>query len=119
MLGGDGTNAFSTLLATGHKFNGWADKFLSTPVNGLEDLYFGIMADLSGVHKHLENTKAKVIYHDYSAENGGADYGTEWNAVITKKFAKKYAASLKYASYDADSFSNDTSKLWLTLGYKF
>ena len=34
-LGGDGTNAFQTPLATLHKFNGWADKFLSTPANGL------------------------------------------------------------------------------------
>ncbi len=32
---GDGTRAFSTPLATLHKFDGWADKFLTTPPNGL------------------------------------------------------------------------------------
>jgi hypothetical protein len=30
---------FTTPLATLHKFQGWADKFLTTPVNGLADLY--------------------------------------------------------------------------------
>ena len=29
-----------TPLATLHAFNGWADMFLTTPANGLQDLYF-------------------------------------------------------------------------------
>ena len=33
----DGKTAFSTPLATLHKFNGWADKFLATPIGGLCD----------------------------------------------------------------------------------
>ena len=31
--------SFQTLLATLHKFQGWADKFLTTPPNGIRDLY--------------------------------------------------------------------------------
>ena len=38
-LGGNGRHALQTPLATLHAFNGWADKFLVTPVNGLEDRY--------------------------------------------------------------------------------
>ena len=43
VLGGDAATennkgAFITPLATLHKFNGWADKFLNTPGDGLEDL---------------------------------------------------------------------------------
>ena len=34
-LGGDGTSAFQTPLATLHAFNGWADRFLSNPASGL------------------------------------------------------------------------------------
>src|SRR5690349_6448806 len=36
---GDGVKGFTTPLATLHKFNGWADKFLTTPINGLDDQY--------------------------------------------------------------------------------
>ncbi|MGH8029476.1 MAG: alginate export family protein, partial [Arenimonas sp.] len=38
-LGGDGTHALQTPLATLHAFNGWADKFTTTPSGGLEDRY--------------------------------------------------------------------------------
>ena len=37
-LEGNGTVALQTPLATLHAFNGWADKFLSTPANGLRDV---------------------------------------------------------------------------------
>lgn len=43
-LGSDNnqTSAFQTPLATLHKFNGWADKFLATPGAGLEDTYLSL-----------------------------------------------------------------------------
>ena len=41
VLEGDGTTGFATPLATLHRFNGWADKFLTTPANGLDDRYAG------------------------------------------------------------------------------
>ena len=41
-LGGSpGRGQFNTPLATLHPFNGWADKFLVTPVDGLDDVYLG------------------------------------------------------------------------------
>ncbi len=40
MLEGNGAIGFATPLATLHIFNGWADLFLTTPANGLKDLYF-------------------------------------------------------------------------------
>ena len=39
VLQGDGTAAFQTPLATLHAFNGITDQFLTTPPDGLEDLY--------------------------------------------------------------------------------
>ena len=42
VMGGDGTWGFFTPLATLHAFNGWADKFLATPVNGIKDMYVGV-----------------------------------------------------------------------------
>src|SRR3546814_9939519 len=38
-LEGNGSAALPTPMATLHAFNGWADKFLTTPANGLRDLY--------------------------------------------------------------------------------
>ena len=46
----DGKVAFNTPLATKHKFNGWADKFLGTPKEGLEDVYLTAKGKVSGVN---------------------------------------------------------------------
>jgi hypothetical protein len=41
-LGSDNGIALQTPMATLHKFNGWADLFLTTPAAGLRDLYAGL-----------------------------------------------------------------------------
>lgn len=104
-LGAD-TSAFSTPLATAHAFNGWADKFLGTPANGLEDTYVSLSGKVSGV-------KLVGVYHDYSADKGGASYGDEINLLAVKKFGKNYKGLVKYASYSADTHATDTDKVWL------
>lgn len=118
-LEGDGTIGFSTPLATGHAHNGWADLFLNTPVNGLEDTYGVIAYKTSSQNEWLNGIVAKAVYHNYSAENGGADYGTEWDFVVKKNFLENYGVLLKYATYDADTFGNDVQKLWFQLTAKF
>ena len=40
---------FNTPLATLHPFNGWADKFLVTPADGLDDLYVRMLGDAGPV----------------------------------------------------------------------
>ena len=106
VLGGDGVYGFSTPLATGHAFNGWADKFLGTPATGLQDTYVSVMSKVAGV-------KLLGVYHDYSADEGSADYGSEINLLAAKKLSKHYTVGVKYASYDADTVSVDTDKLWM------
>jgi hypothetical protein len=106
LLGDDDAFSFQTPLATKHAFNGWADKFLVTPADGLEDVYLSLGGAVAGVN-------LLAVYHDYSADAGGADYGSEWDLLAAKKFGKHYAAGAKYASYDADSFATDTDKFWL------
>lgn len=122
VLEGDGVYAFQTPLATGHAFNGWADRFLVTPLTGLEDTYLSVGAILAGMN-------LKAVYHDFSADEGGADYGTELDLLITRTFRKMYTVGLKYANYSADSAtpvlpgvsgSNmDLEKIWVTLQLKF
>ena len=45
----DGNAAFETPLATKHKFNGWADKFLGTPDSGLSDTYVKAAGQTAGI----------------------------------------------------------------------
>ena len=63
----------------------------------------------------------KGSYHQFWAEQGDTDYGSEWDLGIFKKFKTDYGTFLlgvQYADYSADDFSTDISKLWLTLQFK-
>lgn len=108
----DGVKAFSTPLATLHKFQGWADMFLVTPNDGIEDLYFKVAGKVAGV-------SLAAFYHDFSADEGSADYGEEFDAVATYPINKNLSVELKYAMYDADEFAVDTEKVWFTVNYTF
>jgi hypothetical protein len=121
VLDGDGTTGFSTPLATLHAFQGFTDKFLSTPANGIEDKYIKAAFTLPG-EGMMKGIKLGAQYHDLDADVGGASYGSEWNASVSKGFKTDYGQfglALKYADYDADTFATDTQKLWLTLSYRY
>ena len=112
LSGSPADGAFSTPLATLHKFNGWADKFLVTPATGLEDLYLGFTG---GTKKF----RWKVFYHDFQPESSGDDYGTELDVETVYKTNKGLAFGLKGAFYDADAFATDTDKIMFWSAYKF
>jgi hypothetical protein len=112
VLGSDNGVGFSTPLATLHKFQGFADKFLATPANGLQDIYVSANTSINGIG-------LTAIYHDFSADKGNADYGTELDLVASYKVNNHYDVLVKYATYNAGSFATDTDKLWLQLVAKF
>lgn len=110
----DGKAAVQTPLATLHKFQGWADKFLTTPTAGLVDTYVG------GTVK-FHDYAFTAVAHEYEGDEGGEDFGTETNLQVAKTFAKNYTVTLKYADYqsgDVTAFT-DTSKIWLMAEAKF
>ncbi|MBK5265749.1 MAG: alginate export family protein [Alphaproteobacteria bacterium] len=113
----DGVFAFQTPLATLHKFQGWADLFLVTPANGIQDLNFSLSKKFSSV-KAIPGLMASVTWHKFESDFGNVDYGQEWDAQIGFKILKT-AVLVKYANYDADAFSVDTEKFWLQLGWTF
>ncbi|WP_163339879.1 alginate export family protein [Desulfopila sp. IMCC35008] len=106
VLGADNGVSFKTPLGTNHGFNGWADLFLTVPPNGLRDLYGILSSTIAGV-------KVDLIYHDFQADEGGSDYGTEFNVMLTKIFGKNYTLQAAYADYNADEYKSDTQKFWL------
>jgi hypothetical protein len=112
VLEGNGVKGFTTPLASLHKFQGWADKFLATPPNGIEDKYINATATLKGVGP-LDTLAIVLSYHDYEAEHISADYGSEWNTSIAAKW-KRVNVMLKYADYTQGvlAAARDTDKFW-------
>lgn len=108
--------ALQTPLATLHKFNGWADVFLTTPAAGLRDTYVGAAYKFDGV-KVLPGLNAAVTWHTFDSDTGHRDYGDEWDASLGFKLGK-VALLAKYADYrrhGAADFAGDadTEKFWL------
>ena len=113
LLGGSAEDGqFKTPLATLHKFNGWADKFLATPTDGLEDLSLSVTAVLG-------KFKLIGIYHDFSADTGGSGWGSEIDAAVIYTAPWKQQFALKYADYNAKDHATDTTKLWLWTSWGF
>lgn len=128
VLEGDGTVGFSTPLATLHAFNGWADVFLTTPPNGLSDLYLRLSVtkpDLWG----LKSVAASVLYHDFEADRTGVLLGQEWDVVLDVAIDGHVSVMAKYAAYDGAGHDNaaggwtpaaaDKQVGWLMVTYKY
>jgi len=126
----DGKKGFATPFATLHIFNGWADRFLATPKEGIKDLYASLTTTVMGA-------QLVAAYHKYEADEkslaAGAtlgkiiDFGSEWNLSASKKIgAVVYTA--KYAAFDngdwvqkvgTKSLVSDSSKVWLQADWNF
>lgn len=104
--------AFRTPLATLHAFNGWSDQFLNTPDTGLIDTYVGIIGSHNKLSWYLR-------YHDFESESTNVGFGYEIDASISMNITNKVSARLKYAQYNADSFSVDTQHLWFLVNFEF
>lgn len=114
-LEGDSTmsgRSFQTPLATLHAFQGWADKFTTTPAEGIEDSYIA----LAGSPGDLT---VQLTWHEFSAEAGDRDYGRELNVSVSCRFADRYDLLLKAADYSSEGFSSDATKLWLQFSARF
>ena len=120
----DGNFAFRTPLSTAHKFNGWADLFLVTPAQGLEDVYLDLTYKVKGVSgdcDFLNGLLLKAQYHDFESEDGGIDFGTEFDFYAKLPIAEQYFVEAKYANFDGDVQGGlpDTERLILGVGASF
>ncbi|PHR85162.1 MAG: hypothetical protein COA59_02015 [Colwellia sp.] len=106
LLGSDNDVGFSTPFATLHKFQGWADKFLGTPAEGVQDIYVTAKTKVKGI-------KLSATYHNLTSDVGSKDWGNELDLVAAYKVNKNYGVLVKYANYSADDQLTDTSKLWV------
>jgi hypothetical protein len=119
-LHGNGVAGFATPLATLHQFQGWADKFLTTPANGIDDR----SASLTWTARRtigIDALSASAVYHGFAAERVSTNYGREWDWLLTGKW-RRYTGTLKYADYQAAAstpvaIARDTTKFWAQVEY--
>jgi hypothetical protein len=123
LLGSDGRAnfAFQTPLATLHRFNGWADKFLTTPTTGLQDMYAGIGYGLPKLG-NLGPLVAGFTYHRFYSDRANIFYGDEYDMQVTLKVNKRMSALIKYADYRRNGIASytgdaDTQKFWGQIDY--
>ena len=110
--GGPEEGQFKTPLATLHAFNGWADKFLSTPANGIRDAY----VSMGGSYGKFG---LESVLHWFNSDTGDIGYGNEIDLHFTYRSPWKQTFALKTAFYRADGFSEDTDKVMIYTTYGF
>ena len=114
-LGSDNNIGFSTPLANGHGYQGWADQFLRTPSAGVRDVWVGIDST-------IDKVELKGAFHDFHAaipHSEKHDFGRELDLLATWHVDKNLAVTAKAAIFDATEsgiFVNAT-KFWFMVEY--
>lgn len=140
------TYAFQTPFGTNHLFQGWVDKFLATPVEGIKDTFltatykYGDFMFFADYHVYKSDENFHTV--GSGAATNGNKFGTEWNAAVTYNVNKNIMTKLEYGKFTEDdhyallptatpantplAIANanrgrirDTDKIWLTAMYTF
>lgn len=117
-LGGNGTIGFATPLATLHKFQGFADVFLTTPAAGIEDLNATAAYAWKGGPFGTDG-RLYAVYHDFESERGDTNFGRELDAGLNLSLGKHWSAEVKGAVYDGRGAFPDRSLIWTSLRFQY
>jgi hypothetical protein len=115
----DGVYAFQTPFGTNHLFQGWADLFLITPRQGIQDNFLSFSGKPWGALQLLAE------YHIIRSDEDGIDFGKELDLAVAYAINARLQTKIEYASFkEGDRLAGqarkpDTEKLWLTLIYAF
>lgn len=93
--GKGGIASFQTPLGTNHAFQGFADRFLVTPGDGIQDHFATLSAKIQGAQLSL-------TYHRFLSDKDNYPYGSEWDVQLERPLGKHFLVGLKYADYGAD-----------------
>jgi len=113
VLGEDNGSAFQSPLGTNHKFNGYADGFLSTPESGLQDLYAYVGGGLPG------GFNARLTYHHFLTDTGHDSLGNELDLTVGRKLGERASALLKAAYLQGEGSQPDIERLSFQIDYQF
>jgi hypothetical protein len=112
---GAALTSFQTPLGSVFKFQGWADKFLTTPADGIRDAYASVGWGWKTIGA-LKGVSLQGVYHRFESDRLVRHYGNEVDLLAAAKLGRP-TATLRYADYDADLFAVDTRKFWLQLDW--
>ncbi len=143
----DSLYAFQTPYGTNHLFQGWVDKFLATPRQGIKDTFVTATYKLGDflffADYHLIDADEDFNTVGNGAATNGSRYGKEWNAAVTWNIDKNWMTKLEYGKFSEDDHYaptpstltsastvaqvtaanrnrvRDTEKLWITAMYTF
>ncbi len=107
--------SFQTPLATLFKFQGWADKFLVTPPNGIRDLYGTAGYGWKKLGR-IDALTFQATYHRFDSDRLSQHYGNEVDLLASAKVGRT-TVSLRYADYQAHAFATDTRKAWVQVDW--
>jgi len=108
---GDG-GRFRFPLGTNHKFNGFADAFLTTPVNGLIDTFLWAGTEAMSF-RHV------VTAHYFTTEHSRTDLGWEMDYVASRKICDNASFLLKGAWLDGKGAQADVTRASIELNFSF
>ncbi len=124
----DGRYGFQTPLGTNHLFQGWADVFLATPRQGLEDTFLTITGTYEKVSVYAAFHMFKSDENFQSVGKLSDDYGSEFNFRLAYPVNKNLVTKFEYANYsEKDVYGTltgaarraDRQITWLTAQYTF
>lgn len=102
-----------TPLASLFKWQGWADKFATTPPDGLRDLY-GTLGYGWKKPGPFDAITLSASYHRFASDRLVRLYGDEEDLLASVRRGRT-TVSARYARYRAASLFTDTDKFWLTV----
>lgn len=124
----DGKYGFQTPLGTNHLFQGWADHFLATPRQGIEDTFVTLAGS-------IEKAKLYAEYHVFKSDEDfqsigklGDKYGTEFDASVMYPFTDALWGKIEYAKFnESDVYGGlrnaarkgDKEIIWVTAQFSF
>ena len=136
----DSKYAFQTPFGTNHLFQGWVDKFLVTPRQGIQDTFITATYKFADIlffaDYHVFKSDENFNTVGSGTARNGDKYGTEWNVAATYNWNKNIMTKFEYGQYNEDdnyapvpntpnnvagnrNRIRDTEKLWLTAMYTF
>jgi hypothetical protein len=115
----EGRYAFQTPLGTNHLFQGWVDKFLITPANGIRDTYVSAGTKVQKLQLYAE-------WHRFRTDFRSLDLGDEFDIGLTYPLWKGLTGKVEYGDYRGGDptaggavNTRDTRRFWLTLVYQY
>lgn len=108
----DGRNSFRFPVGTNHKFNGFADAYLTTRFDGLIDYYAWVGTKALGFTH-------KLAVHNFHTESGSTELGWEVDYVAGRKIGENAKFILKAAHLMGDGPQRDITRASAEINYSF